>query len=194
MSERISAYEEFWPFYLSEHRDTRSRRLHFLGTSGFTAAVVGSFISNPVGFGLAMAGWGLIMRDGLKKGEAERPSFRHVLGMLVLGERLNPIQSLAVGTMLVNDRPGYELASGGAGETAKGTFALLRFKPTATFAGIQNDLRTLDLVWISGPNGAGLVTVRISEKPLDDDARTSRIETIKTEAKTINFITPKGGQ
>ena len=82
-TERISSYEEFWPFYLSEHRDTRSRRLHFLGTTGFTAAVVGSFISNPIGFGMAMAGWGLIMRDGLKKGEAERPSFRHVLGMLV---------------------------------------------------------------------------------------------------------------
>lgn len=90
-TERISSYEEFWPFYLSEHRDTRSRRLHFLGTTGFTAAVVGSFIANPVGFGMAMAGWGLIMRDGLKKGEAERPSFRHVLGMLVLPTLASPV-------------------------------------------------------------------------------------------------------
>lgn len=31
--ERFKTFAEFYPFYLGEHRDRTSRRLHFLGTS-----------------------------------------------------------------------------------------------------------------------------------------------------------------
>ena len=91
MAERIQSYEEFWPFYLQEHSDPRSRRLHFLGTSGFFTSLAASAVLNPIGFPLAMAGFGLILRDGVKKGEGEGPSFKHVVGMLVLPTIASPV-------------------------------------------------------------------------------------------------------
>lgn len=33
MEERIQSYEEFWPYYVAEHRDPTCRKLHFVGTS-----------------------------------------------------------------------------------------------------------------------------------------------------------------
>ena len=32
MSERYTRFEDFYPFYLSEHRDKTCRRLHFVGS------------------------------------------------------------------------------------------------------------------------------------------------------------------
>jgi hypothetical protein len=40
MSEGISSFREFYPFYLGEHRDTTCRRLHFVGTSCAIACIV----------------------------------------------------------------------------------------------------------------------------------------------------------
>ncbi|MGH8098052.1 Mpo1-like protein [Stenotrophomonas indicatrix] len=31
---RFASFREFYPFYLSEHRNTTSRRLHFIGSGG----------------------------------------------------------------------------------------------------------------------------------------------------------------
>ncbi len=50
MSERIETYEDFWPFYLSEHRDARSRRLHFVGTSAWLTSLAASTALNPIAF------------------------------------------------------------------------------------------------------------------------------------------------
>ncbi|MBL4666284.1 MAG: DUF962 domain-containing protein [Sneathiella sp.] len=33
MSNKISTYKEFWPFYLGEHKSLACRRLHFCGTT-----------------------------------------------------------------------------------------------------------------------------------------------------------------
>ena len=59
MSERIQSFEEFWPFYVSQHRDPTNRRLHFIGTS-----LVMAMAPNPLlwpliplaGYGFAWAG------------------------------------------------------------------------------------------------------------------------------------------
>ncbi|MHB1847297.1 MAG: Mpo1-like protein [Deltaproteobacteria bacterium] len=34
MQEPIGSFQDFWPFYLGEHRRALTRRLHFIGTSG----------------------------------------------------------------------------------------------------------------------------------------------------------------
>lgn len=33
MSEKIESFEEFWDFYVSEHANANTRRLHFVGTT-----------------------------------------------------------------------------------------------------------------------------------------------------------------
>ena len=36
---RFASFREFYPFYLSEHNDRTSRRLHFIGSCGVLALV-----------------------------------------------------------------------------------------------------------------------------------------------------------
>jgi hypothetical protein len=33
MATRLQSFEEFWPYYVSQHRDPVNQRLHFTGTS-----------------------------------------------------------------------------------------------------------------------------------------------------------------
>jgi hypothetical protein len=91
MDERIESFEDFWPYYLSEHRSEVSRRLHFVGTTGFLASIAGSAVLNPITFPLALAGFGAIFADALRRGESEKPSFAHVAGMVALPALASPI-------------------------------------------------------------------------------------------------------
>lgn len=64
MSERISDYESFWVFYVSEHRDATCRRLHFAGTLLFFSFLSLALFVSPwfflacplAGYGFAWAG------------------------------------------------------------------------------------------------------------------------------------------
>lgn len=50
----IQSYEDFWPYYVSEHRDPTCRRLHFVGTS-----LVMAMATNPLLWpALPVAGYG----------------------------------------------------------------------------------------------------------------------------------------
>lgn len=84
MPERIQSYDEFWPYYLAEHKSPVSRRLHFVGTSAWFLSLAGGAVTNPLGFPFAMAGFGWLMRRALKRGESRSPSARHLAGMVVL--------------------------------------------------------------------------------------------------------------
>jgi len=44
---RIASFSEFWPFYISQHRDARCRVVHFVGTNGFVLLTLGCLWSRP---------------------------------------------------------------------------------------------------------------------------------------------------
>ena len=65
MSDRIKTYKEFYPFYLSEHKNKTSRILHFIGTSLVFALIAVAIYNNwswkwflvpVVGYGFAWVG------------------------------------------------------------------------------------------------------------------------------------------
>jgi hypothetical protein len=47
MEERLSSFEEFWPFYVAQHLDPRNRALHFLGTSLAVATLAAGATLSP---------------------------------------------------------------------------------------------------------------------------------------------------
>jgi hypothetical protein len=60
MINRYESFREFYPFYLSEHRNTTCRRLHFAGSALVIAAIVLAVVTrNPWWFAAApLAGYG----------------------------------------------------------------------------------------------------------------------------------------
>ena len=44
---RLQTYEEFWPYYVSEHLGETTRRLHFVGTLGVIACLVAAVLVSP---------------------------------------------------------------------------------------------------------------------------------------------------
>ena len=59
MTPRLASYEEFWPFYVSQHRLASTRALHFTGTTLVLAAgVAGVFVSPWWFLAMPLAGYG----------------------------------------------------------------------------------------------------------------------------------------
>jgi hypothetical protein len=64
LAERLGSYEEFWPFYVSQHRHPTNRALHFVGTTLVLGAVAASVLVSPLyllaaplaGYGFAWVG------------------------------------------------------------------------------------------------------------------------------------------
>jgi len=56
---RLASYEEFWPFYVSQHLDSLNRRLHFVGTTLVFASLAAAVFIAPLWFLAApLAGYG----------------------------------------------------------------------------------------------------------------------------------------
>ena len=45
MANRFQSFREFYPFYLSEHRDRTCRRLHFIGSSLVIVTIVAAVVT-----------------------------------------------------------------------------------------------------------------------------------------------------
>ncbi len=84
MEKRIESFDEFWPFYVREHKSKLNRQLHFAGTSLALACLAGAVLGKQrwlllaapvVGYGPAWIGHFLI--------EKNRPAtFKHPLWSL----------------------------------------------------------------------------------------------------------------
>lgn len=65
MKTRIQSFKEFYPFYLTEHQNTTSRLLHFIGTTLFFVVAIYALVSSQtqllwlcpiMGYGFAWVG------------------------------------------------------------------------------------------------------------------------------------------
>lgn len=56
MTPRLSTFEEFWPFYVSQHRDPACRALHFVGTALVLAFLAMAVLRSPWWFFASFVG------------------------------------------------------------------------------------------------------------------------------------------
>jgi hypothetical protein len=90
MARRFQSLDEFWPYYLAEHRNVTSRRLHFAGTTGWLTLMGLSAVRHPVLFPAAV---GAMVWAGKRaiKAEADGPSKKHIAFMLALPTLASPV-------------------------------------------------------------------------------------------------------
>ena len=57
---RFTSFADFYPFYLSEHADRRTRRIHFVGSGLALVLVLASLLTGSIGLFLlaVVAGYG----------------------------------------------------------------------------------------------------------------------------------------
>jgi hypothetical protein len=58
METRPQSFEEFWPYYVSQHRNKTNRRLHFIGTTLAMGCVAASPFVPAAQIGAPLAGYG----------------------------------------------------------------------------------------------------------------------------------------
>ncbi len=83
MEKRLASYEEFWPFYVAQHRNLTNRALHFVGTSLVVACGLAGLALSPAWFAaMPIAGYGFAWL-GHFAFEKNRPAtFKHPLWSL----------------------------------------------------------------------------------------------------------------
>jgi hypothetical protein len=91
----IRNFQEFWPFYVGEHRNQWCRLLHYLGTSaGYAIAISGVVTLNPVLFpvalvvGYAPAWVGHFFIEGNKPASFKHPLWSHIGDLKMLSYAL----------------------------------------------------------------------------------------------------------
>jgi hypothetical protein len=58
--ERIASFDEFWPYYVGEHLDPTTRKLHFVGTAAAVGCLVTGIVTRrpALVLGALVAGYG----------------------------------------------------------------------------------------------------------------------------------------
>lgn len=82
-AQRIQTFQEFWPYYIGEHRIPACRVLHFVGTGGFVAVVFACLSLAPVRMGAFLFA-GLLVAFLARRIEAQRAAGREVLSIAAL--------------------------------------------------------------------------------------------------------------
>jgi hypothetical protein len=83
MEERLSSFEEFWPYYVAQHLDPANRALHFLGTSLALAALAAAATLAPWwGLVAPLAGYGPAWVGHFAFEKNKPATFRHPLWSL----------------------------------------------------------------------------------------------------------------
>lgn len=59
MTDRPQSFEEFWPYYVSQHLDPTCRALHFVGTTMALGCVAASPLFPPALLAAPVAGYGM---------------------------------------------------------------------------------------------------------------------------------------
>ena len=89
MTERISSFAEFFPYYLGEHRNPTCRALHFVGTTGFFAVLGAALASAPTQLGPALLGIGALGAIGARL-ESRRNTAPLLLAMIAVALWIQP--------------------------------------------------------------------------------------------------------
>lgn len=92
---RIASFGAFWPHYISEHRNPKSRWLHFVGTSGFLIIVLMSILTAPGRMAVALPLVAAALCAGFQM-ESQRSSAPVLLGAIGLLAIANPMVLLGV--------------------------------------------------------------------------------------------------
>lgn len=92
---RIQSFEQFWPYYLGEHRLPLCRWVHFVGTSGFVAYLASLVAADPARVGGAVAA-AVALGAALFGLEARRSAALVLLAMIGLMAAANPAVLLGV--------------------------------------------------------------------------------------------------
>ena len=79
--EKFASFREFYPFYLSEHANRVSRRLHFVGSCGVLALLATAMARRDARWGLAalVCGYGFAWIGHLFFEKNRPATFRHPL-------------------------------------------------------------------------------------------------------------------
>ena len=89
MAERIASFEQFWPYYLGEHRVPLCRALHFLGTGGFLVVVGWASWLAPLRMGAALLAI-IVVGYAARGVEAKRTAFSELLMLVAILAVANP--------------------------------------------------------------------------------------------------------
>ncbi len=82
-SARIQSFQEFWPYYIGEHRNPACRVLHFVGTGGFLGVLLICLALAPLRMGVFLFA-GLLVAFLSRRIEAQRAAGREAISIAIL--------------------------------------------------------------------------------------------------------------
>ena len=94
-ADRLPSFEAFWPRYLADHDDPRSRWMHFAGTSGFFGVLISCVAAAPLRMAVALA-LGFVLMRFAWTWEAKRSAAPALLGFIALCALAQPFVLVGV--------------------------------------------------------------------------------------------------